>query len=321
MLLDLDEAKQNPDWEKVFAGGVNAGDAAAILWESKFEGSYGLWLLKTKQKPRPEQTDAMKHGNVTEPLIHAWYQEKKGIAGRSQVWAVYDDAEFIRGLGDFWNAELRHGAEYKAPTKDDAEDHEVAKEGIVPYHYLLQCWHLCEVYDAVTWDYVSWRSADDAVIIPVKRNTDFWLTEMLPAYMAFWERVQEKQWPRPTGKAFEQSEEWKMHARRHQDAKAMHREADIVARRSDAALKRMATAKTTIGGGIAAQWIEVKPRWEINIRVPSLELQTAVMKALEPLRPRLPGIGKDKTDPIKGRYYPPNLWFKVSAKEEESSDE
>lgn len=316
MLLDLDEAKKNPDWEKVFAGGVNAGDAGAILWESKFEDAYGLWLLKTKQKPRPEQTDAMKHGNVTEPLIHAWYQEKKGVTGRSQVWAVYDDAEFIRGLGDFWNAEIRHGAEYKAPTQDGAEDHEVAKEGIVPYHYLLQCWHLIEVYDALTWDYVSWRSADDAVIIPVARNTDFWLSEMLPAYMEFWNRVQERSWPRPTGKAFEESEEWRMHAQRRLMAKAMSREADIMLRRADAALKRLATAKTTIGGGVSASWIEVKPRYEITIKVPNEELQGQVMEALKPLAPRLPLHGKDKKDPISKRYYPPNLWFKVSSAKE-----
>lgn len=316
--LDLDEAKRNPDWEIVFGGGVNAGDAAPILWESKFEDAYGLWLLKTKQKPRPPQTDAMKHGNVTEPLIHAWYQEKKGVQGRSQVWAVYSDAEFVRGLGDFWNDELRHGAEYKAPSADDTEDHAVAKEGVVPFHYLLQCWHLMEVYDALTWDFVSWRSPDDAVVIPVQRNTDFWLTEMLPAYMEFWRRVQERSWPRPEGKVFEISEEWRMHVRRRMDAKAMEREAKILQRREEAWFKRNATAKTTVGGGAIATWIEVRPRHEIKITVDDAGLADQVMKAIEPLRPRLPMRGQKKDqEPIKRVDYPPNLWLKITGQKEE----
>ena len=207
-LLLLDDAKKNPDWQLVFGGGVNAGDAAAVLEESPFGGAYHLWLLKTKKIPRPEQTDAMKHGNTTEPLILDWYKTYKGMEGRGQVWAVYEDAEWVRGLGDFWNAEARHGAEFKAPTRDDSGDHLLAKQGQVPYHYWLQCVHLMEVYDSLSWDFVSWRSPEDAVVIPVKRDTDFWLTEMLPRYMEFWRRVSEDNWPKPEGNAIEESEEW-----------------------------------------------------------------------------------------------------------------
>jgi putative phage-type endonuclease len=311
--LELDEAKKSPDWNIVFGGGVNAGDAAPILEESPFQSAYGLWLLKTKKVARPPQTEAMKHGNVTEPLIMEWYKAHKGLDGQGQVWAVYDDAEFIRGLGDFWNAEKRHGAEFKAPTRDDSSDHRKAKEGDVPFHYLLQCWHLMEVYDAATWDFVSWRSPEDAVVIPVERNTDFWLTEMVPRYQEFWRRVQEDSWPKPEGTAMEGSGEWAEAARRVLDGKAMKSEADGWVRRSEAVLRRMAVAKTTIGGGIRATWTTYKPRWEVKISAESEAAMQRILKAVEPLEGRA-GVGK-----ISTTSFPPNLVLRISEQAEKEN--
>jgi YqaJ-like viral recombinase domain len=309
--LDLDEAKQNPDWQIVFGGGVNAGDAAAILWESKFEGAYGLWLLKTKRKPRPEQTDAMKHGNVTEPLIFEWYKRYKGMNGRSQVWAVHEEAEWVRGLGDFWNVEQRHGAEFKAPTKDDSEDHLIAKSGKVPFGYLLQCYHLCEVYDAATWDFVSWRSESDNAVIPVERNSEFFWSEMYPRYEEFWARVQANEWPEPTGTEQQEGEEWRMWAQRHLTGKAMEREAKEYLARADAGLKRLASAKVTKGAGIRATWSVYKPRWEVVVSADTADAQTKIVAAVKPLE------GKAGVKRISTRSYPQNLVLKVS---EESDD-
>lgn len=308
--LDLDPEKKNPDWAIVFAGGINAGDASAILEESPFETAYGLWLTKTKRKPRPKQTPAMLSGLNTEPLISRWYQEKKGMTGESQVWMVMDDPEWIRGLGDFWCAPARHGAEFKAPTRDDSTDHRLAKEGQVPQHYWDQCQHLIQVYDAVSWDFVSWRSPEDAVIIPVQRDNDYWLTVMLPAYVEFWRRVQEDEWPKPEGTVHEESQEWAVGAAWVLEGKAMGGAAESRKRRGEAMLRRMATAKTTIGGGITATWSAYKARWEAVVSADSEEALAKIMKAISPLEGKH-GVGK-----LTSRSYPPNLILRISEADE-----
>lgn len=313
--LNLDPEKKNPDWEIVFSGGVNAGDSAPIMYESPFEKAYGLWLLKTHQKPR-EHNAAMEGGIVTEPLVKAWYEQFKGMTGVGGVWAVYDEAEWVRGLGDFWNNEKRHGAEFKSPQRDDSADHVYAKElRRVPHHYLLQCIHLMEVYDALSWDYVSWRSPEDNVVIPVQRDTDYWLTEMLPRYEEFWRRVQERNWPMPNGTELIQDEEWNMHAKRYLGAVDVIREATEIKKRAEAALTRMAeTAKTTKGGGVRASWKNWSPRYEVGITADDSDAQGRIIKALAPME------GKQGVKKIKTRFWPPNITMTIKAEAEPEAE-
>lgn len=310
--LDLDEAKQNPDWQVVFTqkNRINAGDAAAVLEESPWETAYGLWLLKTGRKARPPQTAAMAHGNTTEPLIFEWYQNEKKITGTSQAWALYDDADYIQAKCDFWNAQMRHGAEFKAPVSGDTS-HRQAKEGHIPYHYWLQCIHEMEVCDAETWDYVSWHQGD-GVIIPVSRNTEFWLTEMVPRYQEFYRRVAENAWPKPEGNAIEQSEEWAQAAVDFVEGKRVSNSGTDMKKRAEAALRRMAVAKSTTGAGIRASWVAYKPRWEAKISADSEQALAAIMKALAPLEGKQ-GVGK-----ISSTAWPPNLVLRVTEAVEES---
>jgi putative phage-type endonuclease len=311
-ILDLDEAKKNPDWEIVLNKlKINAGDCAAVMEESPFETAFGLWQIKTGRKPRPVQTEAMKSGVLTEPLIHAWYQEYKHMEGQSQVWAVDDELPWICALGDFWNAEHRHLAEYKAPAREDSADHLLAKrEGRVPHHYALQMTHLCAVYGAKTADFVSWRSPTDYVVIPFKLDMDYWLTDILPRYAEFYQRLTSNEWPEPEGRVIEESEEWRMFARRYLDAKVMLAEAEDRKKRAEAGLRRMATAKTTVGGGIRATWSAFKPRYEAVVTAQSQEALAKVLKALEPLEGKA-GVGK-----ITKREWPANLVLRIGQSED-----
>jgi len=309
-LLTRDEAL---GWTREHGQRINAGDAAPILYESPFDSPYQLWLRKTGRVPAKEQTPEMQSGNVTEPAIFAWYEQRTGLKGQSQVWMAYEDAEFIQAKADFWHPESRHLAEFKAPTKDDSKDHLLAKEGQVPYHYWLQCQHLMNVFGVEQMAFVSWRAADDHVTVEVPRSDEFWLFTMLPAYMEFQHRVEENAWPKPQGQCEEQSEEWAMHARRRMEAKAMIREAEFRLDRAEAALKRMADngCKTTRGSGLRASWVEYKPRWEAVIKAENKAGLDAIMKALKPLGNKQ-GVGE-----IKPREYPPALFLKFTAENDE----
>jgi YqaJ-like viral recombinase domain len=313
--LDKDEAL---GWIREHGQRLNAGDASAVLWESPYDSAYSLWLRKTKRIPPKEQTEQMQSGVNTEPLIFAWYQKLKGITGESQIWCAYSEAEWIQGKADFWDAETRHLAEFKTRTKEDAKAHEIAKAGMVPYPDWLQCQHLFQTFDALTMDYVSWFSPTDAVMLPVKRDDDFWAMVMLPAYMEFQRRVEENAWPKPEGKTAIEDEEWAMQAHRFLDGRGMKREAEAYIDRAEAALKRMADgtgAKTIAGGGIRATWTTYKPRWEAVVSADSQEALTAILKALEPLEDKQ-GVGK-----ISKRAYPPNLVLRISEQMDKSEGE
>ncbi len=147
-------------------------------------------------------------------------------------------------------------------------------------------------------------------MIPVERNTDFWLTQMLPAYMEFWRRVQEDSWPKPEGTEMQGSREWLDAARGFLGGKALTDEGTNTKKRAEAALRRMATAKTTIGGGVRATWTAYKPRWEVKISADSEEARQRILKAVEPLEGRA-GVGK-----ISTTTYPPNLVLRISEQSE-----
>lgn len=307
-ILEFSEDRNSPYVRNMFEFGprVNAGDSAAILYESPYGDRYKLWLQKTKRIPRDEQTEQMKSGVLIEPLIFEWYQTYKGVTGGSQAWGLHDEYPWIQAKADFWNAERRLLAEFKAPTRDDTKSHAMAKRGEIPRHYLLQCVHTLEVFDADELDFVSWRSADDFAVIPVKRDPELWCELMLPCYAEFWEAIQNDAYPKPEGTEIQTSEEWRMQVQRYLTAKEMRVEADEYETRAKAALQRMATAKTTTGGGIRATYVNVKPRWEVVVTAESEAARDAILKAVNPLE------GKKGVKKIGQRSYPPSLWFKVT---------
>lgn len=305
-ILSKDEAL---GWTREHGQRLNAGDAAPILWESPFDSAYQLWARKTGKIPKKEQTKEMVAGNMTEPAIFAWFEQFTGLkGGLTQVWAAYEDAEWIQAKADYWLARDGVLGEFKAPTRDDSKDHLLAKAGHVPYHYWLQCQHTVNVFDIGSMKFVSWRAADDYAIIEVKRDEDFWASVMLPAYMEFYQRIQEDRWPKPDGNVVEESEEWTMYARRLIEAKEDVRAAEYRLERAEAALRRLADqsgAKTISGGGIRANWITYKPRWEVAVNGETKAAMNAIMEALKPLD------GKTGVKEIKPRERYANLVLRI----------
>jgi putative phage-type endonuclease len=301
-LINLDQGSD--DWLIWRQNGLGASDAPIVLELSPFKTAYQLWLEKTGLvKPKP-QSAAMAHGHTTEPLVRERYIAETGKQ-IVPVAAVYDDedAPYIRASVDGWNAETRHLVEIKCPMSGDS--HRDAREGTVPDHYWMQIQHEMAVMDALTCDYVSYFNGD-MVVIPVERNEEIWLSEILPAEMEFMRRVQEKSWPKPEGEARDDSEEWQKAARNFLDGKSMTRVSADTKRRGEAALRRMATAKVTRGAGIRASWVAYKARFEVKISADTEESLGRIMDAVRPLEGRQ-GVGK-----ISTTTWAPNLVLRVA---------
>jgi putative phage-type endonuclease len=259
MIVELDQRSEK--WLKWRSEGLGASDAAVILEESPFRTAYDLWLEKTgARKPRPTSR-AMAHGNAHEKDAIAWYSQRTGRQGRP-VCAVYDDADYIRASLDFWDGNS-HGAEVKAPLEYDQFRHH--KEAI-PSYYWIQCQVQMQVMNLTTHDFVSWFGGD-GVIHPVQRNDEFWYDTLLPAMQEFWQRVLDRQWPMPEGEQMLTTPEWCEAARRFSDAKVMLTEAETLKQQAEAVLRRLATTKVTIGGGVRATWRLTPGRRELVVPI------------------------------------------------------
>lgn len=303
----IDLAQGSPDWLAWREKGLGASDTPIVLEESPWMSAYQLWQQKAGLVKAKPPSAAMDHGRNSEETARLWYVQQTGVEVAPAT-AVYSDAEFIRASVDGWNAETRHLVEIKCPTT--IEGFRKAKEGEIPVMYELQMFHEMEVMDAASCEYVCWFNGD-GVIIPVQRNTDLWCTEILPQLEEFWRRVQAKEWPVPQGMEVNESTEWKLAADNFLAGKRRMREGEDMKRGGEAAMRRLATAKTTTGAGVKAIWYNVKPRWEIVIKAESEAASNAILKALEPLQSKA-GV-KD----IKTRPYPPNMWLKVMEDGEE----
>jgi len=316
-ILTRDEAL---GWTREHGQRINAGDAAAILWESPFDSAYQCWARKLGFIPKKEQTKEMLAGNVTEPAIFAWYESiKKVSGGKSQTWCAYSEAEFIQAKADYFlefsdKSTRPLLAEFKSPQRDDSKDHLLPKEQrIVPYHYWLQCQHTLACFEVEWMDFVSWCGPDDYVILPVQFDQEFWSLTMLPAYMEFYERLESKKWGKPAGNEdMTDNEEWAMQCRRYYEAKAYALQYSEQADRAHAAICRMAAAtgkKAMVGGGVKALWVEWKPTFDVTIKAETAEARDKIVEACRPLE------GKGGVKDIKPGGRQANLSLRISRAE------
>ena len=289
--INLDQG--SPDWLLWREKGLGASDCPIVMEESPWTTAYQLWMLKTGLAKAKPPSAAMEHGKVSEEPARQWYMEKKNLQVLPCA-AVYDDAEFIRASVDGWHTGSKHGVEIKCPTS--IEGHRKAKEGQIPWMYMLQMYQEMEVLDAASWDYCSWF-AGDGVIIPVTRDQELWALQILPRLQEFWRRVEEKSWPVPEGNAVNDSPEWAENARALAIAKAKVRTWEDIEAGAKAYFRREATAKVTVGGGVRVVWTPRKASRQVVINAESAEALKQILAAIEPLKGKK-GVGEITTKDV-----------------------
>lgn len=279
----LDLTQGSDDWLLWRQKGIGCSDIPIILEESPWKSAYSLWLEKCGLAKPKAQTWAQAHGAKHEDLARQWYLNEKfghGSNALSPATAVSDEYECLRASVDGWDGHLNHGVEIKCPTSATAFRR--AKEGHIPYYYLLQMYGEMEIMDAASWDYCVWYEGE-GVIIPVERDSDLWTREIVPQLLEFWCRVEAQEWPMPTGNAVEESAEWIAAAKEWREANAILAEAEDRKLHAQATLRRLATAKTTKGGGVKVSWTQWRPRYKVEIEVPSPEVAERWVEAVEDL--------------------------------------
>lgn len=271
------------DWLTWRQQGIGCSDIPVIMEESPWLSAFTLWQQKCGFAQPKAQTYAQAHGARSEALAARWYaREKFGNNSKplAPATAVSDEYECLRASVDGWDGRFHHGVEIKCPTS--ATVFRRAREGHIPWYYMLQMYGEMEILNAASWDYCVWYEGE-GTIIPVERDSELWMRKIVPQLLEFWIRVEGREWPAPEGDATEESAEWVAAAREWRAAHAILAEAEDRKLHAQAVLRRLAEAKNTIGGGVKVSWIYWRPRYKIEIEVDSPEAAERVMAAAEPL--------------------------------------
>ena len=122
--------------------GIGASEVAAVVGLSPWDTPFSLWLRKTGQIPRPEETQAMKMGHLLEPVVVQLWEMETGFKAvkSSAADIIYFDPEhpWRRVTPDriayetMWLKKRKVLLEIKTTSKDiDPCD--------IPKNYLCQC--------------------------------------------------------------------------------------------------------------------------------------------------------------------------------------
>lgn len=191
--------KQNTkQWYAWRNKGLGASNAPAIMGVSPWTTRFQLWAEMTGLLPRPEanrfQIAAMERGKLLEDAVRQWYARRTGLILEADVNAEHPDYEFLRASLDGWRDDDGIVREIKCPGE---ADHKTALSGKVPVKYIPQVQAQMMVTGAQKAEYVSF-DGKDGVIVPVARD-DQYIAKLLTESVAFWELVQTKTPPTPTG--------------------------------------------------------------------------------------------------------------------------
>lgn len=139
-----DYTPADPEWHGLRAEGITGTDVGAIMGVSPFTSAFKLWAIKTGQiDGHVEQNRAMRLGQLIEPALLQVFKEEHPemmVHGDIGTYRHEDHPELIAnpdGLateGDkLWIIEIKTARQYWET---------------VPEHYIRQCFHYADVFNA-----------------------------------------------------------------------------------------------------------------------------------------------------------------------------
>jgi len=131
------------EWHDLRAKGISGTDVGAIMGVSPFTSAFKLWAIKTGQiDGHVEQNRAMRLGQLIEPALIQMFTEEHPEMQVHEVgtYAHEDHPQLIANPdalaveGDkLWIIEIKTARQYWET---------------VPEHYIRQCWHYADVFNA-----------------------------------------------------------------------------------------------------------------------------------------------------------------------------
>lgn len=182
------------DWLNLRRQGIGGSDAGAVCGLNPYASAMDVYISKKGEKPEQEDYDneAMKQGRDFEDYVAKRFSEATGLKVRRSN-AVYANEEHPFMIADVDRMLVGHniGLECKTASPYSANKW---KDGHVPAHYLIQCYHYMAVLDADAWyiavliygrefNYVKVERDEEIIQNLIQIEEKFWKDYVVPGIL------------------------------------------------------------------------------------------------------------------------------------------
>lgn len=194
MLVNIEQGTQ--EWHDLRKSKIGASDAPIIMGVSPWCTPKQLWEKKVYTKANEKESPFMKRGKDLEPYALERYNILTDNFSSPKVF-ISDNYSYLMASLDGLSVDGKTSVEIKCPGR---EDHEKAKNGIVPEKYYPQLQHQMLVVGCKVCHYFSYVHDDDYALIVVERDDEY-IAELLEKLKQFWDCVQNFEEPQEIEKA------------------------------------------------------------------------------------------------------------------------
>lgn len=180
------------DWLKLRKTGIGGSDAGAVCGLNPFSSPMKVFYDKNSEEIQEQDSEAIRQGHDLEQYVAQRFTEATGLKVRCSNY-MYRSVEHPFMIADVDRLVIGEDAGLECKTAS-AYNADKWKDGDIPLHYVMQCYHYMAVTGKRTWyiaavilgqEFVYRKLTwDDALIQGlVKAEGDFWNNHIVPGIL------------------------------------------------------------------------------------------------------------------------------------------
>jgi putative phage-type endonuclease len=157
-----DSFTKSQEWIDQRLKSIGGSEIASVMNRNPYKTAWQLWAEKTR-RVKPEDISHLPHvvrGHLSESVARDRYERETLKSYRPKSW-VHPEYSYMTASDDGYSVDLNQVLEIKAMGKDN---HENAKKGIIPPHYLDQIQYGLMINKCVKCIFISYRVEDDDMV-------------------------------------------------------------------------------------------------------------------------------------------------------------
>lgn len=179
----------NEEWLRLRKTGIGGSDAGALCGLNPYSSPMQLFYDKTTDKIEETDSEAVRIGHDLEDYVAKRFTEATGLKVRRSNY-MYRSAEHPFMIADVDRLVIGEDAGLECKTAS-AYNADKWKDGDIPLHYIMQCYHYMSVLNKKTW-YIAavilgreftYRKLvwdDDLIAGLIEAEKNFWYGHILP---------------------------------------------------------------------------------------------------------------------------------------------
>ena len=187
----------NTEWLRLRKTGIGGSDAGAVCGLNPYSSPMKVFHEKTSEEIRELDSEAVRQGHDLEDYVAQRFMEAAGLKVRRSNY-MYRSIEHPFMIADVDRLVVGEDAGLECKTAN-AYSADKWKDGDIPLHYIMQCYHYMAVTGKRTWYIAAVILGQKFVYRKLVWNDEL-ITKLIAAEKEFWENhVAVKVMPAPDG--------------------------------------------------------------------------------------------------------------------------